>query len=337
MRRELQQLEQARIISIDSGSSYMKAFDGTARVRFMAIVAEATASASPGDLRTLGDRYVIGDAALGYFTHEPARINASNDYHGSPRQRIQICEALRRLKASGAHSMLTLSLPYDLALDSGLDERLRRDYRKFEWEADGKPQCVTFDSVKIAPQGLGALCMSSPDLDPNEPQRALIVDIGSYTTDVIAAQRIDGSWGYVGNLCASWHKHTIGKLFDAWGEEQNKSGERVPDYAWCYFDIMGRAEQGYFHVPYRGQKIPIKESFDIVAGRFRRALMADLAEHCGPRLWDGLTRIVITGGGAQIMNAEPWGDPRVAVLGAWANVEGQQRWAQEAAQSAPAE
>lgn len=306
-------------ISIDSGSSYMKAYAGGEPLMFPGVVREVfPGEEHPSALTMDGRRWLVGEAAIRERADSLAP-NRERWFHGSPEQHAQICHALARLGATGAHGTLAVTLPYGCSTDPAFTAAVSKR-STFEWsDAEGE-HVVTFDNIQVTPQGVGALLHHQQSAPPFAA--ALMIDIGSCTTDIVAVREEAGEWRFLRDCCVSDQEASASLFFEMWRREVG----RLPGFAGKplgYYDLMPRLMDGEPFYPLRGEHVSLEASAEKAKVEYTRALKAVVKQCAGPTLWDEIDQIILTGGGAQCVNLDVWGDARTHRLNACANVLGQ--------------
>lgn len=272
-------------------------------------------------------RYLVGADALGYLRAPTHRPHRERDYHGGERQHIQMCAGLSRLDVRGHMDTLVVSLPYYYCTLKDADYiGAMKERRKFTWEDAQGTHMVSFDEVVVTPQGVGALWLFQRDNPDADLQLAILMDIGSNTTDVVVVRRQPGgAWEFIREACTSWQDVCTTRFYDAWVKEL-EAEPGLAGYPFHYYGLMGRAREGRWSLRHKADAINLRPSFDRVATQSRRAVLSRLYEFCGSALWHEADKIVVTGGGAALMSADhPWSldDKRILQLDTWANAEGQ--------------
>jgi hypothetical protein len=321
----MNQAEHREVVSVDSGSSWLKAFNGASDVTFEAVTHELPETAPPSDseVRVDGKRYLVGAEALnwqGTPTHEPDRAAG---FHGGRSQHVQICRALSRMGVEGSQEGLVISLPYARSREPRYLEAIQKRHR-FVWQEPQGEHSVTFSHIRVVSQGVGALRLFERENPENNLEQALLVDIGSCTTDVVMVRRAGSPsrWVFVEELCGSWQNISTVEFFQDW-KHRLDSLPGFAGYGWNYFSLMRRAMMGRLTWPHLGQQVDISPAFSGAVRAFSAALLDRMQSHCGRMLWHELDAVILTGGGAALVAQEPWDDSRVTMLDSWANARGQ--------------
>lgn len=308
-------------ISIDSGSSYMKAWDGRSEpVMFPGVVRELFPGEDlAGSVEVDGRRWLVGDSLL---EERGAALapDRSRWFHGSLEQHVQVCHALGQLGASGAFDTLVVSLPYERSTERPfLDAVSRR--KRFAWGDDQGEHLVTFENINVMPQGVGAL-QYQREQGAEAFDTALMVDVGSCTTDLVAIRSTDGKWGFIRDSCVSDQEVSTSLFFELLHREVN----RIAGFAgrrFGYYDLMPRLMvEGEPTISHQGELISLAPYVARAKVEFTRRLK-DVVRGYARSLWDELDQIILTGGGAHCVSLEVWRDPRTQILGPCANVLGQ--------------
>lgn len=312
------------IISVDSGSSWMKGYDGNRCIHFEAVVQPVDAG-TEGAIEVEGESYLVGREALLWQKDADQKPNTDYDYHGGMLQYIQLCELLRQLGlSSGRQDGLVLSLPYAASTEANTLARIQR-HQVVAWRDARGEHRVIFSGVRVCAQGVGALREFQRHATRHEELRqVLLVDIGSLTTDIVAVRRqsaTDG-WAFVREGCTTWQDISTTVLFETWVDHMNGL-PGLGRYPWRYFPLMEKAMLGDLCWPHMGVRISLTKSFVDARRIFAGELWAKLREWCGTALWSQLDRILLTGGGAALLGQAQRFDKRAHVMDIWANVVGQ--------------
>jgi len=311
------------VVSIDSGSSYLKAYDGTRAVMFEA-VAHGLPAAAPGaeDAITVdGKRYLVGAAALMYQGNPTQGPNREAGFHGGQSQHVQVCRALAEMGVEGPRDKLVVSLPYLRAREERCQEAVKRR-REFRWTDRSGDHAVTFSRVVVIPQGVGALRLFERE-NPDTPlQQVILIDVGSCTTDVVVVRRAGHKWAFVEDSCTSWQHVSTTEFFNSWTRRLG-SLEGFAAYPWNYFKLMSRVMEGNLTWQHGARKVDLTPYFDEAVRAFSDQLLAEVRNHCSTSLWWECDGIILTGGGAALVSFHPWADERLITMDAWANAKGQ--------------
>lgn len=179
-----------RVVSIDSGSSYLKMYSVTEENEINLL--EASLVEEVSDRSQLNTRikvdnkwYVAGRMAelqKTAYQEEPE----IGEFHGSLKQFIQWMHAFEKNNLVGDFDVLITSLPYDDFANLPL-RKMIKDKKEFHWvNSANEEKSIRFKSVEIVPQGVGALELYKKERNGDLPEELTLVDIGSCTTDVVS-------------------------------------------------------------------------------------------------------------------------------------------------------
>lgn len=317
------------VVSIDSGSSYMKAFDGTHSVMFEGVVHRLPATAPGADdaLIVDGKRYLVGGAALTYQGNPTQAPCREAGFHGGVKQHVQICRALSAMGITGRHDKLVMSLPYLRAREAHCHEAVTRR-RDFVWQDRAGAHAVSFGRVVVIPQGVGALRLFEREQPQTPLRQVILIDVGSCTTDIVVVRRtgtgVGSKWAFVEDSCTSWQHISTTVFFSAWARRLG-SLEGFADYAWNYYTLMRRAMDRDLTWQHGARKVDLAPHFEEAVRAFSEGLLAEVRNHCAPSLWLECDGIILTGGGASLVELHPWEDERerLITMDTWANARGQ--------------
>lgn len=317
-----------RIFAFDSGASWGKSLTAERRDKFIAQARVVTDDRDYGDTLTVeGVRYVVGASALRTHTDEFSLVtpNVQGGYHGSAAQRAQLCYALQRQGCQGDFDKLVLSLPYGDAHNAKLCAQLtaRQDY---VWDDHkGVRHSVHFDRVHVMAQGVGALVVLEAQTR-ERPRTRLMADIGACTIDQVPMRYDDEKRHYVAlpDKGRSRRSLSIMAFYRHWHDLLCEE-DGLQDLRRGYFELMDLPMRGDFMLRYGAQVIDTQPTFAAAQRWFTQRLLSVLAEDLGPRLHAEVDQIVLTGGGAELVDLPGIQelDPRVIRLSVWSNVEGQ--------------
>lgn len=312
-----------RAVSIDSGSSYLKAYDGVQKIIFPAMTLDLDGRQSAHAITVGGESYLTGYAVLGY--EPPLRIpHLEASFHGSPEQHVQMCAALDRLGAVGDFDYLLISLPFVRAHDKRLLKALL-EKKQYVWtDAKGDAKNAQFNQIKITSQGIGTLRFYRRHKEP--VHSAILVDVGSCTTDIVVVQQQDqGGWDFVENVCGSLQTISTNTFFKRWA----RALTNIPGFAerrWNYFSLMERAIKKNFILPGCHTEVSVEACFKHVSRAWTQELYDQVREQVGDMVFYDTEKIILTGGGAQLLHRKTWQDSRAAVTDVYANVVGQHEY-----------
>lgn len=315
-------------VSSDLGSSFCKVSNGDSKVRFPSIVQ----GSRPGNGICVGGAwYVVGRDAIDAQLNPRTDPQAIAKYHGSASQLILLCDAMRRMGYDDAHGieLLMLGLPFGMHRDAAVCKRVEQMCQLLSWhqpDFEGEIR-VTPRRVRIVPQGLGTLRLFAeqhPDR-AQEGSRIAVADVGGQTTDVINMEVEEGGTPrFIGGCSRAIGINVLEfyrMLLDDMQDKTRNAYVLKRDYH--FHDVMERVRHGRLLFQ-EGPGGPEHDATDNVA-RVRRAwtmrLQAAVQEVIGSR-WSDLSAMVLTGGGAALVDENTWQGP-VVTMGDTANVDGQ--------------
>lgn len=322
-----------KILSIDSGSSFMKAYCGpTEKLQFPAIVREVKGDNPTGkEIKVNGKWYFVGYRAATSMNVAIRAPHVEEGFHGSEVQHVQMCYAMERLKKEGAMDRLVCSLPYSDSLNRSLQKKLLAK-KAFEWTTineDGEEvtKRVDFDHVSIVAQGVGAMQLHMQQTRHNQGARCravMLVDVGSCTTDVVTIQENDETHDYefCNQACTTIENANVNWFKDAWIKNLQYQTRNLGDGKHDYFNLMRHAIEGDFQMQIGDRVIDSKESFEDTRADFTNFLKPRVMKAAGDK-WQEVNRIIFTGGGSYLINFDEFHDRRIHKLNQWANAEGQ--------------
>lgn len=317
-----------RVIALDSGSSFMKAYAGDQKVRFPAVARVIDDQYDHGDTVAFdGQKYVVGESALQTYTDDWEMLEPATQrgFHGSPEQAAQMCYAMQRLGASGNYDVLALSLPYADSQNEDL-RNLLKGQQIYEWkDSHGDDHEVHFDKVMIMPQGVGALCVYEAE-SVERPQTLLLVDIGSCTIDIVALRynEVTGRYLYLHDKSTSRRSLSTTEFYKRW-YSRIREMDGMQNLRKGYFELMAlaQADERPILLRHGGRMVDITDAYEITRVWFSARLARLLREDMGDKLLDDVETILLTGGGAALVDKHRLDTAQVTVMSVWDNVHGQ--------------
>lgn len=320
----------SRIVSVDSGSSFLKIIVGNhiEQVPTFVVPASSTSVVSYDDEIIVDDkRYYVGETAknaTNKMIEDPA-IEAG--FHGSEKQKIQMCFAFQLMGIMGDYETLVVSLPYSDCRDDVVKNKLKAR-NIFKWKAyinnEWVDKYVSFKEIKIYPQGIGALRLFTSDLK-EKPKSVCLVDIGSCTSDIISVQLDRRTNDYIYNAQASksLREISVSDFMRKWAKEI-KQAPGMKDRKFSYFELSDMAKHEDFLINILSQpKFNSKPLFQETKKWFTNEIYTHAKEVLGD-LWDGIEQVILTSGGAYLIDESTWDcNGRTIKLDEWANVKGQ--------------
>jgi hypothetical protein len=312
------------VIAIDSGSSYLKMFHGDKPLMFPAVSHRLMGATDyPDEVALQGTRYAVGQTALLASTKHRPDPHLDRGFHGSHEQTIQICYALAQAGAEGTYDVLCMSLPYADSRIGTLRNRIKT-MRRFQWEDITGGHEVAFNDVMVLPQGVGALRLWQAD-SQRMPEVVTLVDIGSCTLDIVTVQRDPrhDTYAYNGDASSSYRDVSVGTFKNTW-QSRLRQLDGLQSRTFGYHQLMGMAMQSPLASLQQGhEKLDISQEYRQAAVELTEQVY-DRARSTTGDLWLGVEQVLLTGGGAQLIDKLAWPDwQRTRVLDIFANVRGQ--------------
>lgn len=308
--------------SVDMGSSVTKgaADNGSeeALVSFPSVVVPVEAG-HPGAIGVDSGWYAVGTDAMRMQREQNTRPQTGAEYHGSDTQRILVCALLRALGVhkQGGVSKLAMGLPYVLTLDADVMGQMTEFCRTFRWrDSDGTEHVVHPDERYLPAQGSGALIKYLASNRHDEARLVLVVDVGGQTTDCVATEL-----GALVGACSQSVGINVYTYFE-WLVARIKAEPYAVQRSWDYHDLMDRVRQQRYLVRGNdGRQQNIERCVVQTRHTWTRALQVAVQGNMGSR-WPDVERIVLTGGGAALVDTSVWRGP-ITVMDGYANVQGQ--------------
>jgi hypothetical protein len=326
----------SKILSIDSGSSYMKAYCGPdEKIQFPAIVRDLEGNPLSNramQIRVADNYYLVGHTAATSINMAIKTPHIEEDFHGSRIQLVQMCYAMERLKKVGAMDRLICSLPYSDSLNRDLQRKLL-ERKTFEWsvrDGDGQEfeRVVEFDHVNIVAQGVGAMQLHvQQSRAKKEPKcrAVMLVDVGSCTTDVVTIQENEETQEYefCDQACTTIENANVNWFASAWIQNLKTATRNLGEMQkYDYYSLMRHAIENDFQMQIGDRVIDAKIAFDQARSDFTDLLKPQVVKAAGDK-WLEVNKIIFTGGGSYLINFDVFHDARIIKLNHWANAEGQ--------------
>lgn len=320
----------SRIVSVDSGSSFLKILVGNHKLSVQTNVlqaAESVAVSYKDEIIVNDKKYYVGKTAqnaTNKLIEDPA-IEAG--FHGSEKQYVQMCYAFQQMGVMGEHDLLVVSLPYSDCRDEKLKTKLK-ERNLFKWKSYLKDELVdkfaSFKEVKIYPQGIGALRIFTQGLS-EKPKSVCLIDIGSCTSDIITVQldRRTNDYTYNAHASKSLREISVSDFMRKWSREI-KQAPGMKDRKFSYFELSEMIEYSDFNINVLSQpKFNSKPLFEDTKRWFTQEIYKHAKETLGD-LWDGIEQVILTSGGAYLIDETTWECAgRTIKLDEWSNVKGQ--------------
>jgi hypothetical protein len=314
-----------RVVSIDSGSSYLKMYSVTEKNEINlleAALVEEVSERSQLNTRIKVDNkwYVAGRVAELQKTSYQEEPEIS-EFHGSLRQFVQWMHAFEKNNLFGDFDVLITSLPYDDFANLQL-RRTIKEKKEFNWvNALNEEKLIRFKSVEVVPQGVGALELYKKERNEDLSEELTLVDIGSCTTDVVSVIWDDeqDQHIYKEKGCTSIKDIStsvfIRKLRDKINEKRSvkiKIG---------YHELTKSILKQKCELQIGNERIEFQEHYENIRKEFTHILSEKLQMLLGDS-WRSTNNIVLTGGGESFVL--PWScEKRTARMDIFANVKGQ--------------
>ncbi len=310
------------IISVDSGSSYLKAFVQdkepflceTVIYEMPATKALRTNSAIEID----GKIYLVGSEAWRSRNEFKSSPETGRDFHGGFTQYVQLCYAFEKLGIEGNHEKLLMSLPYSDCTDKEINERVK-SRKEFKWNN----KKVTFNEVVIYPQGTGAFTYYTKNYN-DAPKKIAIVDIGSCTVDLVVVIRDkDGNYVYNIDSTQSFRNLAVSDFMSMFTSAlKQQSG--LQDREFDYFELSENIKEKDFLITHNSfAPIDVTKIFNETRDRYTQDIYNMLQKET-KNLWPSLDKVILCSGGANLINMDKWKCAgRTMQLDEFANVLGQ--------------
>lgn len=320
----------SRIISVDSGSSFLKIIAGNHKLSIQTNVlqaAESSVVSYDDEIIVNNKKYYVGETAknaTNKLVEDPA-IEAG--FHGSEKQYIQMCFAFQQMGVMGEHDLLVVSLPYSDCKDETLKTKLK-ERNLFKWKSYIKNEWIdkfaSFKEVKIYPQGIGALRIFTQGLS-EKPKSVCLIDIGSCTSDIITVQldRRTNDYTYNAHASKSLREISVSDFMRKWSREI-KQAPGMKDRKFSYFELSEMAKYNDYNINVLSQpKFNSRPLFEDNKRWFTQEIYRYAKETLGD-LWDGVEQVILTSGGAYLIDETTWECAgRTIKLDEWSNVKGQ--------------
>ncbi|BBH54658.1 MULTISPECIES: ParM/StbA family protein [Fluviispira] len=312
-------------ISIDSGSSYLKLYtilDGKEIEFSEASLIEEVPEHSQlkSKINVDGKWYVAGRIAELQKTNFQENPELG-EFHGSLKQSIQWMHAFESKGLTGDYETLILSLPYDEFAKSDLRKSLKSKTR-YEWlNAKNEHRSITFKSIEIVPQGVGALELYKKERGNDLPESLTLVDIGSCTTDVVSViwDDVDEAYIYKEKGCTSIKDISTSVFIRKLSDKINE--KRSLKIRIGYHELAKAINKQRFELQIGSEKIEFKEHYENLRKEFTESLAEKLKNLLGDA-WRSTQNTILTGGGENFIL--PWDcERRTARMDIFANVKGQ--------------
>lgn len=314
-----------RIVSVDSGSSYLKMYSQTEESEIC--ILEASLVEEVSDRSQLDSRikvenrwYVAGRMAelqKTAYQEEPE----IGEFHGSLKQFTQWMHAFEKNNLHGDFDVLITSLPYDDFANLQLRKAIK-EKKEFKWiNANDEERLINFKTIEIVPQGVGALELYKKERKGDLPEEMTLIDIGSCTTDVVSVIWDDEQEQYIYKEkgCTSIKDIStsvfIRKLRDKINEKRSvkiKIG---------YHELTKSILKQKFELQVGSERIEFQDHYENIRKEFTQVLSDKLQMLLGDS-WRSTNNTILTGGGESFVL--PWScEKRTARMDIYANVKGQ--------------
>ena len=314
-----------RIVSIDSGSSYLKMYSVTEKNEIN--ILEASLVEEVGERSQLSTRikvdgkwYVAGRMAelqKTSYQEEPE----IGEFHGSSKQLIQWMHAFEKNNLVGDFESLITSLPYDDFANLNL-RKMIKERKEFTWtNASNEERSIRFKSVEIVPQGVGALELYKKERNGDLPEELTLVDIGSCTTDVVSViyDEEQGQYIYKEKGCTSIKDISTSVFIRTLREKINE--KRSVKVNIGYHELTKSILKQKFELQIGSETIQFKDHYENIRKEFTQVLSDKLQQLLGDS-WRSTNNTILTGGGESFVL--PWScEKRTARMDIYANVKGQ--------------
>ena len=313
------------VVSIDSGSSYLKLY--TIIEGREILVSEASLIEEVPEYSQLNSKIKVENKW--YVAGRIAELQKTNyqenpelgEFHGSNKQFIQWMHAFESKNLVGKFDTLILSLPYDEFAKFEL-RKVLKSKTKYEWlNSKNEQRFISFDTVEIVPQGVGALELYKKERGNDLPESLTLVDIGSCTTDVVSViwDEVDNAYIYKEKGCTSIKDLSTSVFIRKLSDKINE--KRPVKIKIGYHEISKAIHKQKFELQIGSEKIEFKEHYEYLRKEFTELLAEKLKNLLGDS-WRSTQNTILTGGGESFIL--PWDcERRTARLDTYANVKGQ--------------
>jgi plasmid segregation protein ParM len=296
------------LISVDVGYGLTKGVSSEGnRVEFPSVIAPLTPGLTDDELPkhavriTQGDTViekVVGQAAL--ESHAPQRL--SGEEKPAEIHDILLLTAVGLLlkdKPADATIDLVVGLPIEYYRHQSPKLAGRLSNIASKVSVDGAPERhVAFSSVRVEPQGTGALIASGITF----PQNGLVglIDVGTYTTDLLVVKNQDGKTGILRDSCKSVPVG-ISQIYESLSTAfKGETGLPLPPQMYQEaLDMAIQKEPMYF----QGNPIYLTKALDRAKQEVAESIHGYVSSLWGPWL-NFLYRIALAGGGVKLFGKE---------------------------------
>lgn len=316
----MQQFEKRHILSVDPGVSFLKIYNGTQSHTIPTVVQEIH-DPEPHSITVDGRHYLVGKRALLHSNRLDVEPRADGTWHGSDDQYVQLCWGAHVLGMQGRAALMAFALPYKDQRDQALKARVKQRFKTLRWRPFGGPTCeVTFDEVTVTAQGTGAWLRHSAELT-RRPSTVCVADLGSETLDVFLL-RLDGA-DYQYSAGESYRGEEVsisGCIADLMRRMRNR--REFQHRTFGHYDLVDRIVDGTRALPVDGDQVSFANELRLASAAYGERVMAQVREAAG-QLWDNVEALVLTGGGASLIERAIRLDKRAVITNNEANVIGQ--------------
>jgi hypothetical protein len=314
------------VISIDSGSSYLKLFsnfNGKEISLLEASLVEEVSEKSqlPSKIKFKDKWFVAGRAAelqKTTFQEDPEL----GEFHGSTKQFVQWIHAFEKNNLVGDFDILVTSLPYDDFANLDL-RRFLKENKRFEWtNSANEKRYISFSSVEVVPQGVGALELYKKEFSNDElPETLTLIDIGSCTTDVVSVIWDDDEQQYIYKErgCTSIKDVSTSVFIRKLRDKVNE--KRAVKIKLGYHELTKAILKKKYELQIGSEKIEFHSHYEDLKKEFTDILSKKLQALLGDS-WRSTNNTILTGGGESFVL--PWDcEKRTVRLDVFSNVKGQ--------------
>lgn len=308
------------IVSIDSGSSYLKLFHNEGLFCEPALIEEVgEKSGLQEKVQVNGKWYVAGKRAEQQKNSYQADPELGN-FHGTEKQLIQWTYAFEKGKIYGDQKALIVSLPYDIFSNDEIINIIRGK-KEFEWtNSNAERKNLKFDNVFVVPQGVGALALYRSE-NNKLPRLLTLIDIGSCTTDIVSVVWDDDDKTYVfkEKACSSIQEISTSVFIRKIRDKINE--KRSNPVTLGYHEIARSIQKDEYVLQIGSNEIDFKECYEQQRQWMTKELSSKLSDLLGDA-WRASNEVVLTGGGASFVL--PWEcEKRTKRMDIYSNVKGQ--------------
>ena len=258
--------------------------------------------------------YLVGEDALINESKVREQPNVQPDFHGSIEQVAIHCGVFRDLQLDRVANVgkLALTVPYSLKTETSVIEKLKSK-TSYQWEQfEGNrlvKKSVNFDSVEVIPQGVGAAVRHGLLNNPKYETFG-VLEVGSVTIEAIVFRWSNKRDFHMYNeeVSSSLRNISISQVYS----DLRKRLNNVPgleNREFSYFELCEILENKRYNIQMGSTNISeslVRDKVIETMNYFTENLALDAQDQWGKNLWQRLNRLLISGGGAGLVNKGAW-------------------------------